>query len=82
MQTFVTGIQKLLKQKLNIYANSLTPKTELKNDLNLVDWELVYLLNAVEKKWQISITQIDSETIENIEQLLAVVRKQCGRMMN
>ena len=56
MQTFVTGIQKLLKQKLNIYANSLTPKTDLKNDLNLVDWELVYLLNAVEKKWQISIT--------------------------
>ena len=82
MQTFVTGIQKLLKQKLNIYANSLTPKTDLKNDLNLVDWELVYLLNAVEKKWQISITQIDSENIENIEQLLAVVRKQCGRMMN
>ena len=63
MQTFVTGIQKLLKQKLNIYANSLTPKTDLKNDLNLVDWELVYLLNAVEKKWQISITQIDSENI-------------------
>ena len=82
MQTFVTGIQKLLKQKLNIYANSLTPKTDLKNDLNLVDWELVYLLNAVEKKWQISITQIDSENIENIEQLLAVVRKQRGRMMS
>ena len=82
MQTFVTGIQKLLKQKLNIYANSLTPKTDLKKDLNLVDWELVYLLNAVEKKWQISIAQTDSENTDNIEQLLAVVRKQCGRMMN
>lgn len=82
MQTFVTGIQKLLKQKLNIYSNSLTPKTDLKTELNLVDWEMVYLLNAVEKKWHISITQNDSENIGNIEQLLAVVRKQNGRMMS
>ena len=82
MQSFVTSIEKLLKQKLNIYANSLTPKTDLKKDLNLVDWELVYLLNAVEKKWQISIAQTDSENIDNIEQLLAVVRKQSGRMMS
>ena len=82
MQSFVTSIEKLLKQKLNIYANSLTPKTDLKKDLNLADWELVYLLNAVEKKWQISIAQTDSENIDNIEQLLAVVRKQSGRMMS
>lgn len=78
MQSFVTSIEKLLKQKLNIYANSLTPKTDLKKDLNLVDWEMVYLINAVEKKWHISISQNESENIGNIEQLLAVVRKQNG----
>ncbi len=74
MQTFVNSIQKLLKQKLNIYATALTPKTDLKKDLNLVDWEMLYLLNAVEKKWHVSIN--DQESIGNIEQLVAVVRKQ------
>ena len=76
MQPFVNGIQKLLKQKLNISVSSLTPETDLKEDLNLVDWEMLYLLNAIEKKWHISITQNDFENIVNIEQLLAVVRKQ------
>ena len=73
MQTFVNSIQKLLKQKLNINSGSLTPKTDLKNDLDLVDLEMLYLFNAVEKKWHVS---IDSENIGNIEQLMMVVRKQ------
>lgn len=75
MQTIVNSIQKLLKQKLNIYTTALTPKTDLKKDLNLVDWEMLYLLNAVEKKWHVSITQNDQDTIDNIEQLVAVVRR-------
>jgi hypothetical protein len=73
MQTFVNSIQKLLKQKLNINSISLTPKTDLKKDLDLVDWEMLYLFNAVEKKWHVS---IDADNIGNIEQLMAVVRKQ------
>jgi acyl carrier protein len=76
MQPFVTGIQKLLKQKLNISVTFLTPETHLKEDLNLVDWEMLYLLNAIEKKWHVSIGQNDSENIGSIEQLLAVVKKQ------
>jgi acyl carrier protein len=76
MQAIVNSIQKLLKQKLNIYTTVITPKTDLKKDLNLVDWEMLYLLNAVEKKWHVSITQNDQESIGNIEQLVAVVRKQ------
>ena len=80
MQSFVTSIEKLLKQKLNIYTNSLTPKTDLKNDLNLVDWELIYLLNAVEEKWHISIAQNDSENIDNIEQFFfGRVNVECER---
>ncbi len=78
MQSLVNSIQKILKQKLNINTPSLSPKTDLKKDLNLVDWEMVYLINAVEKKWHISISQNESETIGNIEELLAFVRKQNG----
>ncbi len=82
MQPFVNSIQKLLKQKLNIYTTGLTPKTDLKKDLNLVDWEMLYLLNAVEKKWHVSIAQNESDNIGNIEQLLAVVKKQSGKSMS
>jgi acyl carrier protein len=76
MQPFVTSIQKLLKQKLNISTTALTPKTDLKKDLDLVDWEMLYFLNAVEKKWHVSIAQNDIEHIGNIEQLMLLVKKQ------
>ena len=74
MQQILNSIQKLLKQKLNIENPVLTPKTDFQKDLNLVEWEKLYLLNAVERKWHVSINQNDLEQIGNIEQLVAVVR--------
>lgn len=71
-QPFVISIQRLLKKKLNI-STPLTPETDLKKDLDLVDWEMLYLLNAIEKKLHVSIS--DSDQIGNIEQLLAAVKK-------
>ncbi len=76
MQPIVNSIQKLLKQKLNIYTPVITPKTDLKKDLNLVEWEVLYLFNAIEQTWHISITQQESEKIVNVQHLLAVVRRQ------
>jgi acyl carrier protein len=79
MQPFVNSIQKLLKQKLNINTPTLNVHTNLKKDLNLVDWEMLYLLNAVENKWHVSIAQSDSENIDNIAQLMAIVKKQSAK---
>lgn len=76
MQPIVHSIQQLLRQKLNIYTYGLTPKTDLKRDLDLVDWELLYLLNAVEQTWHISIPQNDFDNIVRVEHLLAIVKKQ------
>jgi acyl carrier protein len=76
MQPVMSSIGKLLKQKLNIYPPVLTMKTDLKKDLNLADWEMLYLLNAVEQTWEISIPLNDSEKIIRIEHLLAAVKKQ------
>lgn len=79
MQPAVSSIQKLLRQKLNIYtSSSISTKTDLKKDLNLADWEMLYLLNAVEQAWQISIPPNDSDNIVCIGHLLAAVRKQTG----
>jgi acyl carrier protein len=82
MQPAVSSIQKLLNQKLNIYPGTLTLKTELKKDLDLVDWEMLYLLNVVEQAWQISIPPADSDKIVRIEQLLAIVKKQRGSRLH
>ncbi len=76
MQPLLNGIQKILKQKLNISFTPISPATDLKKDLDLVDWEMQYLLNAVENKWHVSIAQNEQENIGNVEQLLAAVRKQ------
>ena len=81
MQPFVTSIQKLLKQKLNIKTD-LTPSTDLKRDLNLVDWEMLYLLNAVERKWHVSILLTDTDRIANIAELQAAVKKYSNRTMH
>jgi acyl carrier protein len=72
MQPFVISIQRLLKKKLNI-STPLTPETDFKKDLDLVDWEMLYLLNAIEKKWHVSISETDQ--IGSIEQLLAAVKR-------
>ena len=76
MRPIVNGIQKLLKQKLNIYPTKLTPQTDLKKDLDLVDWEMLYLLNAIEQTWHISLALNDMDNMANMEHLLAVVKKQ------
>lgn len=76
MQPFVNSLRKLIQQKLNIYPAVLTPKTDLKKDLDLVDWEMLYLMNAIENKWHISLAQNDSDNIGSIEQLMAIVKKQ------
>jgi acyl carrier protein len=76
MQPAVSSIQKLLKQKLNIYSHVLTLKTDLKKDLGLADWEILYLLNSVEQTWQVSIPPKESERIISVAQLLDAVRKQ------
>lgn len=76
MRPIVNGIQKLLKQKLNIYPTSLTPETNLKEDLNMVDWEMIYLLNAIEQNWHISLNQQELDNFSNMEYLLAVVKQQ------
>ena len=78
MQPAINSIQKLLKKKLNIYSLGVTLKTDLKKDLNLADWEMLYLLNAVEQAWQISIPPNDSDKIVRIEHLVAAVKKQQG----
>lgn len=75
MQPLLVGIQKLLKKKLNINTTLVDPQTDLKRDLQLADWEMLYLLNAVESKWRVSIAQNEQEQIGNVAQLLAVLEK-------
>ena len=76
MQPTTNSIQKLLQEKLNIYPDLLNPATNLKKDLDMVDWEMHYLLNAIEEVWNISITQHESDKIVNMKQLMAVVKQQ------
>ena len=76
MQPIVTSIQKLLRKKLNIYSPAITYKTDLKKDLNLVEWEMQYLFNVIEQTWHISFSQQETEKIVNVQHLLTAVKKQ------
>lgn len=72
----VKSIKKLLKKTLNISPVSLIDSTDLRKDLNLVDWEIAYLLNAVEKAWHISISENVTDKTMNVKYLKELVRMQ------
>lgn len=76
MQAVLNGIQQILRKKLNINAPALSAKTDLKKDLELVDWEMLYLLNAVENKWHVSLPNPETDSIGNVGQLMAAVQAQ------
>jgi acyl carrier protein len=76
MQAVLNGIQQILKKKLNINVPALSPKTDLKKDLELADWEMLYLLNAVENKWHVSLPNPETDHIGNVGQLMAAVQAQ------
>jgi hypothetical protein len=76
MKPIVKSIKKLLKQTLNISPVSLIDSTDLRKDLNLVDWEIAYLLNAVEKAWHISISENVTDKTMNVKYLKELVRMQ------
>lgn len=75
MQPFINGIQTVLYKKLNINPKLIHAKTDFRKDLQLCDWEMIYLLNAVEQNWNIEISDIDALKINNLQQLMRVIKK-------
>jgi acyl carrier protein len=69
-------LRKLLYQKLNIKATSVSHSTKLKQDLEMTEWEWDYLLNSIEQAWEISLPPTETQEVVNVKHLLAVVKKQ------
>lgn len=79
MELIVKSIQKLLKKTLNISPVSLIDSTDLRKDLNLVDWEIAYLLNAIERAWHISIADSETNETMNVKYLMEQVSNQASK---
>lgn len=79
MELIVKSIQKLLKQTLNISPVSLIDSTDLRKDLNLVDWEIAYLLNAIERAWHISIAESETNETMNVKYLMELVSNEASK---
>jgi len=75
MQLFINGIQTVLYQKLNINPKLIHSKTDFRKDLQLSNWEMIYLLNAVEQNWHIEISDVDALKINNLQQLIRIIKK-------
>lgn len=75
MQSYINDIQRILYKKLNIHPKSFTTKTDFRNEMELTDWEVTYLFNAIEQSFQIVISEKDAQKINNMHQLLNVVKK-------
>jgi acyl carrier protein len=75
MQTFINDIQRILYKKLNIHPRSFTIKTDFRKGMELTDWEIAYLLNVIEESYQIEISDKDVHKINNVHQLVNIVKK-------
>ncbi|MFN4975360.1 MAG: hypothetical protein ACK5GV_08955 [Bacteroidota bacterium] len=75
MQSLST-LRRILHQKLNIDTAGLSPKTDLRRDLEMTEWEWDYLLNSIEQTWKISLPSPEINEVVNVSHLLAVVKKQ------
>lgn len=75
MHSYIDDIQRILYKKLNIHLKSFTTKTDFRNGMELTDWEITYLFNAIEQSFQIEISEKDAHKINNVHQLLNVVKK-------
>ena len=53
-----------------------SPKTDLRRDLEMSEWEWDYLLNSIEQTWKISLPSPEINEVVNVSHLLAVVKKQ------
>ncbi len=75
MQSYMDDIQRILYKKLNIHPKSFTAKTDFRNGMELTDWEITYLFNAIEQSFQIVISDKDAHKINNVHQLVNMVKK-------
>ena len=75
MQPYINDIQAVLYKRLNINPKLIHAKTDFRKDLQLSEWEMIYLLNAVEQNWQIEISDNDALKINNLQQLRRIIKK-------
>ena len=75
MQPYINDIQTVLYKKLNINPKLIHSKTDFRKDLQFSEWEMIYLLNAVEQNWHIEISDKDALKINNLKQLILVIKK-------
>ncbi len=69
-------IRRLLHQKLNFDTSTLSPTTNLRQDLEMSDWEWDYLLNSIEHACKISLPPSEINQVMNVKHLLILVKKQ------
>ena len=69
-------LKRLLQQKLNIDTSSLSPTTNLRQDLEMSEWEWDYLMNSIEQACEISLPASEINQVVNVKHLLVLVKKQ------
>ncbi|MFM7358505.1 MAG: acyl carrier protein [Sediminibacterium sp.] len=72
----LNALRRLLQQKLNIDTSSLSTTTNLKQDLEMSDWEWDYLMNSIEQACEISLPASEINQVVNVKHLLVLVKKQ------
>jgi len=72
----LNALRRLLQQKLNIDTSSLSPTTNLKQDLEMSDWEWDYLMNSIEQACEISLPASEINQVVIVKHLLVLVKKQ------
>lgn len=69
------NFKRILSRLLQLPPTMLTSDTRLREDLGLVEWEMVWLINQLERRYQIEIKDTNFSSLSTLRNLEMMVKR-------
>ncbi|MFM7358029.1 MAG: acyl carrier protein [Sediminibacterium sp.] len=69
------NLKRILSRLLQLPPTMLTSDTRLREDLGLVEWEMVWLINQLERRYQIEIKDTNFSSLSTLRNLEMMVKR-------
>lgn len=72
---------RMLSRLLHLPPTMLTSDTRLREDLGLVEWEMVWLINQLERRYQIEINDNNFSSLSTLRNLELMLKRKNNNLL-
>lgn len=72
---------RMLSRLLHLPPTMLTSDTRLREDLGLVEWEMVWLINQLERRYQIEINDNNFSSLSTLRNLEMMLKRKNNNLL-